>query len=161
MIILENNKNDFLTKISIFFATGFYVGYIKYAPGTFGTLVTFIFYFFVKDLETLEFLFFFLILILLSLFFIKKASESFEEIDSGKIVLDEILAFLPLIFIFDDSIFSFFLLFILFRFFDIVKPYPIQIIDLRMKNSVGVILDDFVASAYTLILILIIKFFYG
>jgi phosphatidylglycerophosphatase A len=100
-------------------------------------------------------------LILLSLFFIKKASESFEEIDSAKIVLDEILAFLPLIFIFDDSIFSFFLLFILFRFFDIVKPYPIQIIDSRMKNSVGIILDDFVASAYTLILILIIKFFYG
>ena len=100
-------------------------------------------------------------MILLSLFFIKKASQSFEEIDSGKIVLDEILAFLPLIFIFDDSIFSFFLLFILFRFFDIVKPYPIQIIDSRMKNSVGVILDDFVASAYTLILILIIKFFYG
>ena len=137
------------------------MGYIKYAPGTFGTLVTFIFYFFVKDFETLEFLFFFLILILLSLFFIKKASQSFEEIDSGKIVLDEILAFLPLIFIFDDSIFSFFLLFILFRFFDIVKPYPIQIIDSRMKNSVGVILDDFVASAYTLILIVIIKFFYG
>ena len=161
MIISEKNKKDFLTKISIFFATGFCVGYIKYAPGTFGTLVTFIFYIFVKDLETLEFLFFFLILILLSLFFIKKASESFEEIDSGKIVLDEILAFLPLIFIFDDSIFSFFLLFILFRFFDIVKPYPIQIIDLRMKNSVGVILDDFIASAYTLILILIIKFFYG
>ena len=49
---------------------------------------------------------------MLSLFFIKKASESFEEIDSGKIVLDEILAFLPLIFIFDDSIFSFFLLFL-------------------------------------------------
>ena len=122
------------------------MGYIKYAPGTFGTLVTFIFYFFVKDLETLEFLFFFLLLILLSLFFIKKASESFEEIDSGKIVLDEILAFLPLIFIFDDSIFSFFLLFILFRFFDIVKPYPIKIIDSRMKHSVGVILDDFVAS---------------
>ena len=50
MIISEKNKKDFLTKISIFFATGFYVGYIKYAPGTFGTLVTFIFYFFCKRL---------------------------------------------------------------------------------------------------------------
>lgn len=161
MTISKKNKKDFLTKISIFFATGFYVGYIKYAPGTFGTLVTFIVYFFVKDLEIIEFWFFFAVFFLLSLFFIKKASQFFEEIDSGKIVLDEILAFLPLIFIFDDSIYLFFLSFILFRFFDIFKPYPIYIIDLKLKNSVGVILDDFVASAYTLILILIIKFFYG
>ena len=60
MIISKKNKKDFLTKISIFFATGFYVGYIKYAPGTFGTLVTFIFYFFCKRLRDFRVFIFFL-----------------------------------------------------------------------------------------------------
>jgi phosphatidylglycerophosphatase A len=161
MIISNKTKKNFITKTSIFFATGFYVGFVKYAPGTFGTLVAFIFYFFIKDLEVLEFLFFFFVLFLFSLFFIKSASKYFKEIDSGKIVLDEIIAFLPLIYIFDDNFVSLFLAFVIFRFFDIFKPYPIQIIDSKMKNSIGVILDDFVASAYTLILILIIKFYYG
>ena len=63
---------------------------------------------FCKRLRDFRVFIFFLILILLSLFFIKKASESFEEIDSGKIVLDEILAFLPLILFLMTAFFHFF-----------------------------------------------------
>ena len=46
--------------------------------------------------------------------------------------------------------------FILFRFFDILKPYPINIVDKKMKNGVGVMLDDIIAGIYSTIVIYII-----
>ena len=49
-----------------------------------------------------------------------------------------------------------FLSFILFRFFDIVKPFPINIVDKKMKNGLGVMLDDIIAGIYSTIVIYII-----
>jgi len=54
-----------------------------------------------------------------------------------------------------------FIAFILFRFFDIVKPYPINVIDRNMKNGFGVVLDDIIAGIYSsLILLIIVSFTY-
>jgi len=55
----------------------------------------------------------------------------------------------------------FFLAFFLFRFFDILKPFPINIIDKKMKNGLGVVLDDIIAGIYTSITILIFGYVYA
>ena len=78
--------------------------------------------------------------------------------DSGKIVIDEflgiylILIFYDLIFIYNHII-TLLLIFIFFRFFDITKIFPANIIDKKMNNSLGVLLDDLIASVYTIIIL--------
>ena len=139
----------------------FYSGYFKIWPGTFGSLISiFILFPFIEfKLMSLEiFIVFFILFFFLSLFFIKKYSLYSNSHDSSVIVIDEflgiylILIFYDLIFIYNNLL-TLFLLFILFRFFDISKIFPANIIDKKMKNSFGVILDDLVAAIYTIIIL--------
>ena len=96
----------------------------------------------------------------------------FEEIDSKEIVIDEFLGqSIPILFFYiifyEGSVSNHFFLiivflsFIGFRFFDILKPYPINHIDKNMKNGFGVILDDLLAGFFTLIVLYICIIFYG
>ncbi|HEX4884235.1 MAG TPA: phosphatidylglycerophosphatase A [Casimicrobiaceae bacterium] len=71
--------------------------------------------------------------------------------DHGGIVIDEIAAFLLVMFFVGTSLERVALGFLLFRLFDIVKPPPIRAIDARMKNGVGVMLDDLLAAAMALV----------
>lgn len=79
--------------------------------------------------------------------------------DSGHIVIDEIVAFwIVLLLLPGNAAHGGFLLvaaFVLFRFFDIVKPPPIRALDARFKNGVGVMADDLVAAFYTLLVLAI------
>ena len=103
---------------------------------------------------------------------INNLKGEFEEIDSKEIVIDEFLGqSIPIIFFYiifyEGSVSTnFFLIivflsFIGFRFFDILKPYPINHIDKNMKNGFGVILDDLLAGFFTLIVLYICIIFYG
>ena len=161
-------------KIGKMIVTMFGVGHIKYFPGTFASLITasiyYIFY-------TIKINYFLLIFINLFLFFysvwmINNLEGEFEEIDSKEIVIDEFLGqSIPIIFFYiifyEGSVstnFFFiivFLSFIGFRFFDILKPYPINYVDKNMKNGFGVILDDLIAGFFTLIVLYICIIFYG
>ena len=103
---------------------------------------------------------------------INNLEGEFEEIDSKEIVIDEFLGqSIPIIFFYiifyEGSVstnFFFiivFLSFIGFRFFDILKPYPINYVDKNIKNGFGVILDDLIAGFLTLIVLYICIIFYG
>jgi phosphatidylglycerophosphatase A len=78
-------------------------------------------------------------------------------IDSGHIVIDEIIAFWLVLWLLPTraSVWFAALAFVLFRMFDIAKPPPIKRLDARIKNGLGVMLDDLVAAFYTLLLIAI------
>ena len=154
--------------------TMFGVGLIKYFPGTFASLITALIYYISY---TININYFLLILINLFLFvysvwMINNLEGEFEEIDSKKIVIDEFLGqSIPILFFYiifyEGSVsnnFFFiiiFLSFVGFRFFDILKPYPINYVDKNMKNGFGVILDDLIAGLFTLIVLYICIFFYG
>jgi phosphatidylglycerophosphatase A len=71
--------------------------------------------------------------------------------DHGGIVIDEIAAFLVVLFLVGPEPRLEALAFVLFRAFDIVKPPPIRALDAALKNGIGVMLDDVLAAAYTLI----------
>lgn len=145
--------------ITNIFVSLFYSGYFKLWPGTFASVISILILFPVIKYQLVSqeiFIYIFFIIFTISIFFIKKFSLYTNTHDSGKIVIDEFLG-IYLIFIFYDLIYFFndfitiMLIFIFFRFFDIVKIFPANIIDKKMNNSLGVLLDDIIASIYTIL----------
>ncbi len=147
------------------FVSLFYFGYFKKWPGTLASIVSIIIIFPIIEFNIVSkiiLIIFFIITFTLSLFLIDKYSIDNKSHDSKEIVIDEFLGVL-LIFIFYEHIYyintivTLLLIFFLFRFFDILKIFPANIIDKKMKNSFGVILDDIVASIYTIFVLYLIN----
>ena len=149
------------------FVSIFYIGYIKYASGTWGSLASIlILYPFIKIIvlpfEALIILF--IILFFISNLFINYFSNFTNSNDSKHIVIDEllgifsILIFYDLIFIYNDFL-TLILIFLIFRLFDIVKLFPANYIDKNFKNGYGVIIDDVVAGIYTILTLMILNVF--
>ena len=143
------------------FVTIFYIGYIKTIPGTIGSLVSFIFIFFLLNFFDQIYLYIlFIACFLLSLYLINIYQKFIGKNDSPEIIIDEFIGVL-MIFLFVDyynkfNLYVIFILaFILFRFFDILKPFPINWIDKKIKNSFGVIFDDIIAGIYSVICLII------
>ena len=156
------------------FVTCFGIGSFRYAPGTIASLITGLMYYIFYTIKINYFLLIFinLFLFIYSVWMINNLEGEFEEIDSKEIVIDEFLGqSVPIIFFYiifyEGSVstnFFFiivFLSFIGFRFFDILKPYPINYVDKNIKNGFGVILDDLIAGFFTLIVLYICIIFYG
>ena len=149
------------------FVSIFYVGYIKFAPGTWGSIASLlILYPFIKftvlSFEAL--LIIFIILFFISNLFINYFSNFTNSNDSKHIVIDEllgifiILIFYDFIFIYNDFI-TLILIFFIFRLFDIIKIFPANYIDTNLKNGYGVIMDDIVAGIYTIFTLMILNVF--
>ena len=151
------------------FVSLFYSGYIKVLPsGTFGSFISMLILFPLIEFNIISlelFILGFIIIFLLSLYFIKKFSLHNKSHDSKIIVIDEFLGIYLILIFYDqiqiiNTIITFFFIFILFRFFDIVKIFPANIIDRNLNNALGVILDDLVAALYTIFILFIINVFY-
>lgn len=156
-----------MRKITNIFVSLFYSGYFKTYPGTFGSFISILILFPVIKYKFLSFeifIIFFLLIFTLSLFFISKFSTYTKSHDSGFIVIDEFLG-IYIIFIFYDYVFIYndiltiILIFTIFRFFDITKIFPANIIDKKMNNALGVLLDDIVAGVYTIVTIVALNVF--
>ncbi len=149
------------------FISLFYSGYFKYAPGTFASLISILILFPIVNLKLISIklmILIFIALFIISIFFIKLYSTYTKTHDSKIIVIDEFLG-IYLIFIFYELIFisnnfvTLTLIFMLFRFFDITKIFPANLIDKKLKNSLGVLLDDLIASIYTVIVLYSVNVF--
>ena len=79
--------------------------------------------------------------------------------DPGEIVIDEVLGMMLVMMTIPPDPKWIFLAFILFRIFDIFMPWPINQVDSKLKNALGVMLDDFIAALYAGVIILVIRFF--
>ena len=99
-----------------------------------------------------------MILFTLSLYLLQYSytKKFFKNIDDGSIVIDEIIGFLCFMIFFDYNFYTIILGFTLFRIFDILKPYPISLIDTKMKNPLGVLLDDIVAGVFSGVILFVI-----
>ena len=157
-----------IDKIGLALLTMFGIGHIKYASGTVASFVTCLIYYSLISIKInfIYLLIIFLILLIYSIILIDKLSHHFKEKDPKEIVIDEFFGqSIPLILMSEYIISSknplpIFLAFFLFRFFDILKPFPINIIDKKMKNGLGGVLDDIIAGIYTSITILIFGYVY-
>ena len=150
-------------KISKIFVTIFYLGYSKIIPGTIGSLISFIIIYLAHiSLNKIYLYILFIIFFILSLFLINFYQKTIKKIDSSEIIIDEFLGVFIIFLFFDyysniNIYFFFFIGFLLFRFFDIYKPFPINWIDKKIKNSFGVIFDDIVAGIYSSVGLIIIN----
>ncbi len=140
-------------KLIPFLATGCYLGYLPFAPGTFGTLLAIPLIWINTHLAYLEKLIFIFGIIFLFLFIVQLYLIDSKQNDPSEVVLDEVVGFLIAMFWLPLTWQSLLLGFMLFRFFDIVKPFPISYIDKNVKGAVGVFADDLLAGLVVNILL--------
>jgi len=146
-------------KLIIFFSTGTYLGLIPKAPGTMGTLWGVLIAFLEGGYGLAFHGAVFIIITLASIYVSGKAIGVFGKSDPSEVVCDEVAGYLAAFFLIPFTPFNAILVFILFRIFDIVKPYPVSLIDRGMKGGAGIVLDDIAAGIYANIAAHIIIFF--
>ena len=154
-----------MNKIISIFPTLFGIGYSPIAPGTMGSIFSiFLLYFLIKFVSYSFLVIIFIIIFFTSLKLIEKYSNLLKSHDSSTIVIDEFLGIFLIILFYDylkfaNDFIMFLLILILFRFFDILKIFPINWVDKNIKNSFGVVLDDLLAGVYSIIVLYSINVF--
>lgn len=135
-------------KLILFLATNAGLGYAPVASGTFGTLMGIALFYLTADLAPIAFALFWLALLLLSFWCSQRAGEIFAVSDDGRIVIDELAGYMTTVAFLPFSWTAAIAAFLLFRLFDIFKPWPACWFDRQVKNGVGVVMDDVVAGVY-------------
>ena len=146
------------------FVTMLGLGKIKIIPGTFGSLVTVIllyFFFHILNISTNIILLFLVTIFIYSFLAVASHIENSENKDPGEIIIDEFIGQSIPIYLYEvshgtekspnEAIIFYGVCFILFRFFDILKPFPVSFFDKNFKNSFGVIMDDVFAGIYVVL----------
>lgn len=134
-----------------FLAFGFGTGLSPYAPGTVGTLAGFPLYFLLRGLDPLVYFAVVALLYAAGVWFCDVAGKALGVPDHGGIVWDEIVAFLLVLPFAPQTLAGFGAAFLLFRLFDVWKPFPIRVIDERTHGGFGVMLDDLLAAGYAIV----------
>tara|TARA_B100000614_G_C14345789_1_gene410837 strand:+ start:194 stop:697 length:504 start_codon:yes stop_codon:yes gene_type:complete len=162
-----------IKNINYLFVTFFGIGTVRYAPGTITSLVTTILlysFFHIINLSHNIILIFLTIIFLYSFYAVAEYIKDNKNKDPKEVVIDEVIGQSIPIYLYEishgtekvsqEALLFYLYIFILFRFFDIKKPFPINLFDKKFKNSFGVILDDVIAGLYvvlTLIIFMILK----
>ena len=159
-------------KINFLFVTLFGIGKIKIIPGTFASLATALFLFFLFHiLNVSPNIVFFLIIIIffISFYAVNIFIKDLDNKDPKEVVIDEFIGQSIPICLYEishnmpkenDQILKFyFIMFVLFRIFDITKPFPVSYYDKNFKNSFGVIMDDVCAGLYVVAILVLYMVF--
>ncbi len=130
---------------------GFGSGLSPYAPGTMGTIVAIPIFLLLSKLSLAFYLLSILMVFLLGCWTAGKTAEALNVHDHPGIVIDEIAGYLITMLMVPLTWYWVILGFMLFRLFDIWKPWPISIIDKQVKGGFGIMLDDVLAALYSLL----------
>tara|TARA_Y100001949_G_scaffold153073_1_gene139812 strand:+ start:28 stop:522 length:495 start_codon:yes stop_codon:yes gene_type:complete len=150
-----------LNKINFLFVTLFGIGKIKKIPGSFASLATTIFLFFLFHILNISLnivLICVIIIFFISLYAVNIFIKDLDNKDPKEVVIDEFIGQSIPICLYeiahegaketDQVLTYYFIMFLLFRIFDIAKPFPVSYYDKNFKNSFGVIMDDVCAGLY-------------
>ena len=157
-----------IKKIIFLFVTLFSIGKISRIPGSIASLVTIFFLFFLFHILKIPanfILLFVIIIFFISLYAVNVFIKNLDNKDPKEIVIDEFIGQSIPICLYEIAhegtketsqiLTSYFIMFILFRIFDIVKPYPVSYYDKNFKNSFGVIMDDVCAGLYVVAILVL------
>ena len=148
-------------KVSKIISTLFYIGFFTKMPGTLGSMVGLFFGALILMYFKYEFfLMFFLMITVIGLYSVNQYQKTAGKSDKSEIIIDEFVGQLVPLMIIDINLVNLFLSFILFRFFDILKFYPANVVDRKYSNYFGVILDDIIAGIQASLVILLFYFLY-
>ncbi len=145
-----------MNRFFLILATGFGVGYSPLAPGTLGTLITIPIYSFLSTIPSPIYEITLIAFFFLSVWVSENAEIFFGKKDDPRIVIDEMMGFLITMLWLPKTIFSVITGFFLFRFFDILKPFPIRRMEKRWRGGYGVVSDDVLAGIYANIILQLI-----
>lgn len=148
-------------KSVVFAATGCYMGYIPFAPGTFGSLVGIPFVWLMAQFSVPVMILFLFFFIAFAIIVAGEAEKVFRQKDSGFIVIDEIAGMLVTFFLVPWSPGNALVGLLLFRIFDITKPFPVGLIDRKIKGGIGVVADDIVAGFYANAVLRLVLLLFG
>ena len=153
-------------KINFLFVTLFGIGKIKKIPGSIASLVTILLLFFlfhVLNISPKTVLLLIFLVFLIALYAVSIFIKNLINKDPKEIVIDEFIGqSIPICFYeiahnvpkeTDQVLNYYFIMFVMFRIFDILKPFPVSYYDKRFKNSFGVIMDDVCAGLYVVVLL--------
>ena len=140
-------------------ACGFGSGLSRFAPGTIGTLFAWLTYPFLRGLlpDDTSFAVFLLLAFVLGVSACQITGRALGVVDHGSIVWDEIVPFWAVLLLTPAGLLWQLAAFLWFRFYDIVKPTPADYFDSQVKNGLGVMMDDVIAGAYTVLTLAIFK----
>ena len=146
------------------FVTCFGIGSFRYAPGTITSLITTVFLFslfHIINLSSNIILFILLIVFIYSFYAVSNYIKGNDNKDPKEVVIDEFIGQSIPIYLYeishgtqkttDEAIIFYGICFVLFRIFDILKPFPVNYFDKNYKNSFGVIMDDVCAGLYVVL----------
>ncbi len=140
-------------------ATGFFTGYIPFAPGTFGSIVGLPLCFLLSKTKLPAAILFILIFIFFAIWISNRAEKILKQNDPGCIVIDEIagimVTFLGLPFNTTSAVAGF----VIFRFFDILKPFPIRSMERKLAGGTGIVMDDVAAGIFSNLVLRFVDWF--
>tara|TARA_B100002052_G_scaffold284874_1_gene297182 strand:+ start:158 stop:649 length:492 start_codon:yes stop_codon:yes gene_type:complete len=157
-----------MNNINFLFVTLFGIGKLKKIPGSYASLVTTVFLFFLFHILNFSpniFLIGLIIVFLISLYAVNVFIKDLDNKDPKEVVIDEFIGQSIPICLYEiahegtkgtSKVLTFyFIMFILFRIFDILKPYPVSFYDKNFKNGFGVIMDDVCAGLYVVVVLVL------
>ncbi len=142
-------------------ATGGGVGMLPRAPGTWGSLAALLPWLLLKDLPLPSYLGALVFIFVIGFFAAGSAEKILDRPDAGPIVIDEILGMFITLTLVPNHPAAWALGFVLFRIFDIKKPFPVSWFDQHIHGGLGIMMDDVIAGVYALISLQLICFFIG
>jgi len=161
-----------MNNINFLFVTLFGIGRIKKIPGSFASLATTLFLFFlfhILNVAPNTILIFLITTFFISLYAVNIFIKDLVNKDPKEVVIDEFIGQSIPICLYEIAhegakethqvLTSYFIMFILFRIFDIVKPYPVSYYDKNFKNSLGIIMDDVCAGLYVVVFLVLYMVF--
>ena len=157
-----------MPSINFLFVTLFGIGKLKKIPGSYASLATIIFLFFLFHILNFSpdiVLISIIIIFFISLYAVNIFIKDLDNKDPKEIVIDEFIGQSIPVCLYEiahggtketsEVLTSYFIMFILFRIFDITKPYPVSYYDKNFKNSFGVIMDDVCAGLYVVVVLVL------
>jgi phosphatidylglycerophosphatase A len=131
-------------------ATGFGLGYLPKAPGTWGTLLALPIHYLIVQLPLQGYISAIAIIIVIAIVSAGSAEKILDKPDPGIVVIDEVAGMLIAMIAIPAHPLAWLLAFTLFRLFDILKPFPVNFFDQRFHGGLGIVLDDLMAGLYAL-----------
>lgn len=153
---LKKSKRELIKHPVHFFSFGFGTGLMPKAPGTFGTLPAIVLVWLFAPLDVAAYMGVVVFAAIIGIYLCGATAKAMGEHDAPAIVWDEIAGYMIAMIAVPVSWQSLLLAFVLFRIFDIIKPWPISWLDKKVDGGFGIMLDDIVAGFITLVLMHIV-----
>ena len=144
----EISIRELIKRPACFLGLGFGVGLIPFAPGTFGTLIAIPVYLLMQNLSLIGYLLLTLLALIAGVWLCQQSANYLGKNDPAAVVWDEIAGYLVTMIAAPEGWQWIITGFVLFRFFDIIKPWPISWFDKNLHGGLGIMADDIIAGIF-------------